>query len=136
MSGALAVRAKATLWSNCLSIAANEAGYTGKFFTYYAGVSGTPTAMGASGAGRVYQVAYNYNNMGGEMDKLANEFKAKNQFKVDPQIAENQRAAKLSTQGSQAKQPEEKLQGDDALFKGKTGADFQRAWRNYVDSQM
>jgi branched-chain amino acid transport system substrate-binding protein len=67
-------------WGSDLTLlikAANEAGYNGKFFTYYAGVTGAPTAIGAAGAGRVYQVAYNYNNMGGEMDKLANEFKAK-----------------------------------------------------------
>ncbi len=67
-------------WGSDLALlikAANEAGYNGKFFTYYAGVSGTPTAMGASGAGRVYQAAYNYNNMGGQMDQWANEYKAK-----------------------------------------------------------
>lgn len=67
-------------WGSDLALlvkAANEAGYTGKFFTYYAGVTGTPTAIGASGAGRVYQVAYNYNNMGGQMDTWANEFKTK-----------------------------------------------------------
>ncbi len=67
-------------WGSDLALlikAANEAGYNGKFFTYYAGVSGTPTAMGASGAGRVFQVAYNHNNMGGQMDQWANEYKAK-----------------------------------------------------------
>jgi len=67
-------------WGSDLTLlikAANESGYTGKFFTYYAGVTGTPTAIGASGAGRVYQVAYNYNNMGGQMDAWSNEFKAK-----------------------------------------------------------
>lgn len=67
-------------WGSDLALlikAANEAGYNGKFFTYYAGVSGTPTAMGASGAGRVFQVAYNHNNMGGQMDQWANEYKAR-----------------------------------------------------------
>lgn len=67
-------------WGSDLALlvkAANEAGFTGKFFTYYAGVTGTPTAIGASGAGRVYQVAYNHYNMGGQMGKWADEFKAK-----------------------------------------------------------
>ena len=67
-------------WGSDLSLlikAANENGYTGKFFTYYAGVTGTPTALGSNGAGRVYQVAYNHYNMGGQMDKWMNEFKAK-----------------------------------------------------------
>jgi branched-chain amino acid transport system substrate-binding protein len=67
-------------WGSDLSLlikAANEGGYTGKFFTYYAGVTGTPRALGQNGAGRVYQVAYNHYNMGGQMDKWMNEFKAK-----------------------------------------------------------
>ncbi|NLZ41428.1 MAG: branched-chain amino acid ABC transporter substrate-binding protein, partial [Comamonadaceae bacterium] len=49
-------------WGSDLTLlikAANEGGYTGKFYTYYAGVTGTPTAMGTNGAGRVYQIAYN-----------------------------------------------------------------------------
>jgi branched-chain amino acid transport system substrate-binding protein len=67
-------------WGSDLSLlvkAANENGYTGKFFTYYAGVTGTPTALGNNGAGRVYQIAYSHYNMGGQMDKWMNEFKAK-----------------------------------------------------------
>jgi branched-chain amino acid transport system substrate-binding protein len=67
-------------WGSDLSLlikAANENGYTGKFFTYYAGVTGTPSALGTNGAGRVYQIAYNHYNMGGQMDKWMKEFKAK-----------------------------------------------------------
>ena len=67
-------------WGSDLSLlikAANEGGYNGKFFTYYAGVTGTPTALGTNGAGRVYQIAYNHYNMGGQMQKWQDEFKAK-----------------------------------------------------------
>jgi branched-chain amino acid transport system substrate-binding protein len=67
-------------WGSDLSLlikAANENGYTGKFFTYYAGVTGTPTALGNNGAGRVYQIAYNHYNMGGQMEKWMKEFNAK-----------------------------------------------------------
>ena len=67
-------------WGSDLSLlikAANEGGYTGKFFTYYAGVTGTPTALGTNGAGRVYQISYNHYNMGGQMEKWMKEFKAK-----------------------------------------------------------
>jgi branched-chain amino acid transport system substrate-binding protein len=67
-------------WGSDLSLlikAANEGGYTGKFFTYYAGVTGTPTALGTNGAGRVYQVSYNHYNMGGQMQKWQEEFKVK-----------------------------------------------------------
>jgi branched-chain amino acid transport system substrate-binding protein len=67
-------------WGSDLSLlikAANENGYNGKFFTYYAGVTGTPAALGTNGAGRVYQIAYNHYNMGGQMQKWQDEFKAK-----------------------------------------------------------
>ena len=71
-------------WGSDLALlikAANESGYTGKFFTYYTGVTGTPTALGTNGAGRVYQVAYNHYNMGGQMGKWMGEFQTK--FKDD-----------------------------------------------------
>ena len=67
-------------WGSDLSLlvkAANENGFTGKFFTYYAGVTGTPTALGTNGAGRIYQIAYNHYNMGGQMEKWMKEFNAK-----------------------------------------------------------
>jgi branched-chain amino acid transport system substrate-binding protein len=67
-------------WGSDLSLlikAANENGYNGKFFTYYAGVTGTPTALGTNGAGRVYQIAYNHYNMGGQMEKWMKEFNQK-----------------------------------------------------------
>jgi len=54
-------------WGSDLSLlikAANENGYNGRFFTYYAGVTGTPTALGNNGAGRVYQIAYNHYKSG------------------------------------------------------------------------
>jgi branched-chain amino acid transport system substrate-binding protein len=67
-------------WGSDLALmikAANEGGYTGKFYTYYTGVTGTPTALGAGGAGRVYQVSYSHYNMGGQMEKWMAGFKAK-----------------------------------------------------------
>ncbi|HEY2561612.1 MAG TPA: branched-chain amino acid ABC transporter substrate-binding protein [Caldimonas sp.] len=67
-------------WGSDLSLlvkAAVEAGYAGKFYTYYAGVTGTPTALGTNGNGKVYVIAYSYNNMGGQIDKDSDAFKAK-----------------------------------------------------------
>ena len=67
-------------WGSDLSLlvkAANEGGYTGKFLTYYTGVTGTPTALGTGGAGRVYQIAYSHYNMGGQMQSWMSEFKTK-----------------------------------------------------------
>jgi branched-chain amino acid transport system substrate-binding protein len=43
--------------------AARDAGLGAAFYTYYAGVVGTPTAMGASGADRVRQVSYWHPNI-------------------------------------------------------------------------
>ena len=71
-------------WGSDLALlikSANESGYTGKFFTYYTGVSGTPTALGANGAGKVFQVSYNHYNMGGQMGTWQAEYKAR--FKDD-----------------------------------------------------
>lgn len=68
-------------WGSDLALlvkAANEGGYNGKFFTYYTGVTGTPSALGTTGAGRVYQVSYVHYNMGGQMDAWLKEYKAKN----------------------------------------------------------
>ncbi|MFG6465836.1 branched-chain amino acid ABC transporter substrate-binding protein [Roseateles sp. BYS87W] len=67
-------------WGSDLALlvkAANEAGYNGKFFTYYTGVTGTPTALGTGGAGRVFQVAYSHYNMGGQAQKDAEEYNKK-----------------------------------------------------------
>jgi branched-chain amino acid transport system substrate-binding protein len=40
-------------------------------------VTGTPSALGANGAGKVYLIAYAHPNMGGVMDQWMKEFKAK-----------------------------------------------------------
>ena len=71
-------------WGSDLSLlvkAANESGYNGKFYTYYTGVSGTPTALGQGGAGRVYQISYNHYHLPGDMAKWRDEYKTK--FKDD-----------------------------------------------------
>ena len=67
-------------WGSDLSLlvkAANEGGYNGKFYTYYTGVTGTPTALGSNGAGRVFQIAYSHYNMGGQMAEWSKEFNQK-----------------------------------------------------------
>jgi branched-chain amino acid transport system substrate-binding protein len=68
-------------WGSDLSLlvkAANEAGLNNvKFYTYYAGVTGTPTALGAASAGRVYMVSYNHLNMGGEIQQIQADYKKK-----------------------------------------------------------
>jgi len=71
-------------WGSDLSLlikAANEAGYNGKFYTYYTSVTGTPSALGTGGEGRVFQVGYGHPNMTGQIQKYADEFNAK--FKDD-----------------------------------------------------
>lgn len=71
-------------WGSDLALlikAANEGGYTGKFYTYYTSVTGTPSALGTGGAGRVYQVGYGHPNMPGQIDTWAKEFNTR--FKDD-----------------------------------------------------
>jgi len=67
-------------WGSDLTLlmkAANDAGLNAKFFTYYAGVTGTPTAMGAAMAGKVYQASYMNNAMTGETRELMDAYKKK-----------------------------------------------------------
>ena len=67
-------------WGSDLTLlvkAAQEASLDAKFYTYYGNVTGTPTALGAAAAGRVYMVAYSHSNMGGETGRLAAEFKSR-----------------------------------------------------------
>jgi branched-chain amino acid transport system substrate-binding protein len=67
-------------WGSDLALlvkAANEGGYTGKFYTYYTGVTGTPTALGSTMEGKVKQIAVLHYNFPGEMAKWQDEFKAK-----------------------------------------------------------
>ena len=68
-------------WGSDLSLlvkAANEAGLNNvKFYTYYGGVTGTPTALGAASDGRVYMVSYNHLNMGGDIQQLQMDYKKK-----------------------------------------------------------
>ena len=67
-------------WGSDLTLlikAANDAGLNVRFLTYYAGVTGTPTALGAGAAGRVFAVAYSHSNMPGDLGKVGNAFKAK-----------------------------------------------------------
>jgi branched-chain amino acid transport system substrate-binding protein len=67
-------------WGTDLTLlikAANEAGLTANFYTYYAGVSGTPTALASGTKGKVRVVAYSHNNLPGIAAKLQDEFKAK-----------------------------------------------------------
>ena len=57
--------------------ALNDAGVTIPIFAYYAGVSGTPTALAQSAGLDVYQIAYNHSNYGGELGMLMEQYKKK-----------------------------------------------------------
>jgi branched-chain amino acid transport system substrate-binding protein len=67
-------------WGQDLTLlvkAAKDAGLTANFYTYYAGVSGTPTALGTDTEGKVRVVAYSHTNLGGMVGSWQDEFKAK-----------------------------------------------------------
>jgi len=57
--------------------AITEAGLKIPIYAYYAGVSGTPTALAAAGDIEVYQIAYNHSNYTGEIGAMARDFKKK-----------------------------------------------------------
>lgn len=57
--------------------ALNDAGMNIPLYAYYAGVSGTPTALAQGKNMNVYQVAISQSNFTGELRELRNEFKKK-----------------------------------------------------------
>ncbi len=68
-------------WGQDLTLlvkAMNDAGLKIPMYTYYAGVTGTPTALASGGDSEVYVVAYGHPNMKGtEIDRLQADFKKK-----------------------------------------------------------
>jgi branched-chain amino acid transport system substrate-binding protein len=71
-------------WGTDLTLfvkALNDAGLKLPMYTYYAGVTGTPTALAAGGEGEVYVIAYGHANHTGELGRMAAEFNKK--FKDD-----------------------------------------------------
>ena len=67
-------------WGADLSLlmkAANEGGYDGQFYTYYTGVTGTPTALGQTFDGRIYQISYGHFHLGGTMGQWQDEYRRK-----------------------------------------------------------
>ncbi len=67
-------------WGSDLALlvkASVEGGYDGKFYTYYTGVTGTPTALGSNGAGKVFQIGYAHYNLGGQAAVWMEEFRKK-----------------------------------------------------------
>ncbi|RMX08336.1 branched-chain amino acid ABC transporter substrate-binding protein [Corticibacter populi] len=68
-------------WGSDLALlikAANDAGLGKvKFFTYYGGVTGTPTALGPQAAGNVYMVSYNHMNLPGPIGEITKGFQEK-----------------------------------------------------------
>ncbi len=57
--------------------AMNDAGLKVPMYTYYAGVTGTPTALAAGGDSEVYVVAYGHSNHSGDLGVMGAEFKKK-----------------------------------------------------------
>ncbi len=57
--------------------ALNDAGLKLPMYTYYAGVTGTPTALAAGGASEVYVIAYGHANHTGELGQMGADFKKK-----------------------------------------------------------
>jgi branched-chain amino acid transport system substrate-binding protein len=57
--------------------AMNDAGLKVPMYTYYAGVTGTPTALAAGGDSEVYVVAYGHSNHTGDLGAMGAEFKKK-----------------------------------------------------------
>ena len=67
-------------WGTDLTLlvkALNDAGLKLPMYTYYAGVTGTPTALAAGGDSEVYVVAYGHSNPTGDLGAINADFKKK-----------------------------------------------------------
>jgi branched-chain amino acid transport system substrate-binding protein len=67
-------------WGNDLALlikAAKDAGLDAKWYTYYAGAQGTPTAIGSALAGKITTVYGSYNNLPGDYSQFRDAFKDK-----------------------------------------------------------
>jgi branched-chain amino acid transport system substrate-binding protein len=67
-------------WGQDLTLlvkALNDAGQKIPMYTYYAGVTGTPTVLAAGGESEVYVVAYGHSNHTGELGQIIHDFKQK-----------------------------------------------------------
>ena len=67
-------------WGQDLTLlvkALNDSGLKIPMYTYYAGVTGTPTVLAAGGDSEVYVVGYGHANHTGELGQMAAEFKKK-----------------------------------------------------------
>jgi len=67
-------------WGQDLTLlvkALNDAGMKIPMYTYYAGVTGTPTALAAGGESEVYVVSYGHSNHTGELGQIAADFNRK-----------------------------------------------------------
>ena len=67
-------------WGSDLALlvkSANETGLNVNFYTYYASLTGGPTAIGAAGAGKVFEVSTRHSAMGGDVRKYGDEFKSR-----------------------------------------------------------
>jgi branched-chain amino acid transport system substrate-binding protein len=67
-------------WGQDLTLlvkALNDAGLKIPMYTYYAGVTGTPTALAAGGDSEVYVIAYGHANHTGDIGQIGADFKKK-----------------------------------------------------------
>ncbi len=67
-------------WGTDLTLlvkAMNDAGLKLPMYTYYAGVTGTPTVLAAGGDSEVYVIAYGHSNHPGELGQIGADFKKK-----------------------------------------------------------
>lgn len=67
-------------WGQDLTLlvkAMNDAGLKVPMYTYYANVTGTPTALASGGEGEIYMVAYGHPNLTGDVGRMSADFKKK-----------------------------------------------------------
>ncbi len=118
--------------------ALNDAGLKLPIYAYYAGVTGTPTALAAGGDMEVYQISYGHSNYSGEIGQMMADYKKK--FSDDYYTLATYNGATLLTEAiakAKSSDPVKVAAAMEGLsFKGANGENTMRKTDHQLQQQL
>jgi branched-chain amino acid transport system substrate-binding protein len=118
--------------------ALNDAGLKLPIYAYYAGVTGTPTALAAGGEMEVYQISYGHSNYTGEIGQMMADYKKK--FNDDYYTLATYNGAVMLTEGIAKAKSSDPVKVAAAMegitFKGANGENTMRKNDHQLQQQL
>jgi branched-chain amino acid transport system substrate-binding protein len=118
--------------------ALNDAGLKLPIYAYYAGVTGTPTALAAGGEMEVYQISYGHSNYSGEIGQIMADYKKK--FNDDYYTLSTYNGATLLTEAIAKAKSSDPVKVAAAMaglsFKGANGDNTMRKTDHQLQQQL